>query len=138
MAFGILIFYVVGSLLPWPYASYVSSIPPFLLSLSMLLMPESPSRLITTGQIDEAYKSMQWLRGRNDVSQEFQIMKDNITKQQQQSNNQNMKLLSQPVMMPLFISLALMFFQQWCGINAIIFNIATIFSASKANLSGSY
>jgi hypothetical protein len=27
-----------------------------------------------------------------------------------------------------------MFFQQWCGINAVIFNTVTIFNAAKVNI----
>ena len=35
--------------------------------------------------------------------------------------------------MPLFINVSLMFFQQWCGVNAIIFNTVSIFRASGSH-----
>ena len=35
-------------------------------------------------------------------------------------------------MWPLALSLALMFFQQWCGVNAVIFYTVTIFREAKS------
>ena len=39
-------------------------------------------------------------------------------------------LLQTPILLPLFISTSLMFFQQWSGVNAIIFYTVTIFKAA--------
>jgi facilitated trehalose transporter len=43
-------------------------------------------------------------------------------------------MLSRPVIYPFFIVMSLMAFQQWSGVNAIIFYTVTIFRESKTEL----
>ena len=45
-------------------------------------------------------------------------------------------LLQRPVLLPMFISTSLMFFQQWSGVNAIIFYTVSIFKATDSDTIG--
>jgi facilitated trehalose transporter len=43
-------------------------------------------------------------------------------------------LMKRPVLAPLFISMSLMFFQQWCGVNAVIFYTVAIFHQAGSEI----
>lgn len=47
-------------------------------------------------------------------------------------------LFSGPVMKPLFVSLGLMLFQQFTGINAIVFYTVSIFQSAGSTIDGRY
>ena len=46
--------------------------------------------------------------------------------------------MRKPVMAPLLISLALMMFQQWCGVNAIIFYTVSIFTDAGTDIDSNF
>lgn len=68
------------------------------------------------------------------------MIRANVRRQQQQQHEEEVDeeaprlspLLRRPVLLPLFLSMSLMFFQQWCGVNAVIFYTVYIFSSASA------
>ncbi|KAK7069721.1 hypothetical protein SK128_004718 [Halocaridina rubra] len=76
-----------------------------------------------------------WFRGKEyDCESELQAAKENIQELQAQGKA-GIKVLNRPyILRPLLISLGLMFFQQLCGVNAILFNANTIFRDSGSSL----
>ena len=44
------------------------------------------------------------------------------------------QLLERPVMLPLFISTSLMFFQQWSGVNVVIYYTVYIFNEAESDI----
>jgi facilitated trehalose transporter len=44
------------------------------------------------------------------------------------------ELKSRPIWHPFLLCLVIMFFQQWSGINAVIFNTVTIFNAADVSI----
>lgn len=62
---GILLVYALGSLLPWRMVAATATLLPIAGFFVFIFLPESPVWLVNTGQVDEAKKSLMWLRGGN-------------------------------------------------------------------------
>ena len=62
-----LITYVVGAFIPWHHLSYFCAAFPVLLLFSMLLLPETPTWLITNDKEERAKKALSWLRGGRNI-----------------------------------------------------------------------
>lgn len=60
---GILVIYVLGSVLPWRVVAAVSTVLPLTGFILLAALPESPVWLVNQGNIDKARKSLLWLRG---------------------------------------------------------------------------
>ena len=75
---------------------------------------------------------------RTDIEAEFQRMKENQAKNSQQQQIQPRELLKGSVLKPLGISMGIMFFQQFTGINAMIFYTVSIFKSAGTTLDGRY
>ena len=72
-------------------------------------------------------------------SKELSLIKENIERNNATSGDDSSEakmapLLKRPVLLPLFLSMALMFFQQWCGVNAVIFYTVMIFSEAGSSI----
>jgi facilitated trehalose transporter len=137
MALGTLLCYVVGAFLPWHFLSYFCAAFPILMLTLIALLPESPAWLLTKGREEDAKRSLTWLRGGKDVMDELSRIQENIHRSATTSSSpvkSLRSLLKRPVLAPLFISMSLMFFQQWCGVNAVIFYTVTIFSEAGSSI----
>ena len=84
--------------------------------------------LITKGKIGEAEKALSWFRGGVDVKDELAEMQRGYQDQQKIGSVSFVKLVADKVyLQPFLLMLALMFFQQFSGINAVNFNMVSIF-----------
>lgn len=68
---GILLVYALGSLLPWRMVAATATLLPIAGFFVFIFLPESPVWLVNTGQVDEAKKSLMWLRGGNHTKVTF-------------------------------------------------------------------
>ncbi|KAI9559970.1 hypothetical protein GHT06_013978 [Daphnia sinensis] len=134
ISFGILIAYIVGALVEWQIMCFVIGSLPVVLGLAMLLMPETPSWLVSHNREPQAKDALQQLRGKyTNIESEFQRIKTNVNSQLPNASYAKI-LTSVHLMKPLLISLALMFFQQFSGINAIVFYSASVFQEAGSTL----
>ena len=101
----------------------------------MSLMPETPFYLMLKGREDLAQQSLQWLRGRNhDISKELNDIRDSANTQKNMGTLSISELFTNGVYVkPLLIMLFLMFLQQYCGINAVTFNLQKIFETANTS-----
>ncbi len=108
-----------------------------MLAVIMIFMPESPYYLVMKGRETEARKSLQWLRGAHyDIEEEYQEMVATHQKQQEIGTISFMEFVSKKVYIyPGFIMIMLMFFQQYAGINAVLFYLTDIFNKADVGLS---
>uniref|UniRef100_A0A670YHW8 Solute carrier family 2, facilitated glucose transporter member 8 n=1 Tax=Pseudonaja textilis TaxID=8673 RepID=A0A670YHW8_PSETE len=105
---GILGAYLAGMALEWRWLAVLSSIPPcFLLGL-MAFVPETPRFLLRQNRQSEAVAALQFLRG--------PLVDHDIAEFKNPS-----------IYKPFLIGVAMMFFQQASGINALMFYAETIF-----------
>ena len=67
-------------------------------------------------------KALTWLRGTSDVKEELEDIKRAFRQQQAIGNVSYIKLFADKVyLLPFLIMIALMFFQQCAGVNAVLF-----------------
>lgn len=128
--FGVLVSYVLGLVLEWNYLAIALAVFPILCAVSMFFMPESPRWQIQRGHREAALKAITFLNGNSvDAEGELQEMELAIQQQPKGSISWN-EVKSWAVIHPLLLSLALMFFQQWCGFNGVLFYGGDIFENS--------
>ncbi|CAD7006222.1 unnamed protein product [Ceratitis capitata] len=124
---GILFVYAIGAGLDVFWISLVCGLIPLVFGAIFVFMPESPTYLIIKNKDEDAIKSIQWLRGK-DYEYKAEVEELRETQEKIKENQVSWMVgLSRPVTRKaLFVSLGLMFFQQLCGINAVIFYSAKI------------
>ena len=136
---GLCVAYALGLVLDWRQLAWVGVMPCALLAgLAPLFMPESPRWLALEGRGTEAAAQLRRLRSPGaDVGRELSVMNADAAKNAAaeaaaaeggDTTSPLLHFFSPPLRRPLSIILALMVFQQLCGINAVFFSLSTIFS----------
>ena len=102
-------------------------------------MPESPPHLLSKKKDEQAQKSLQWLRGKHyNTTKELEVMKESLAREQAIGDISLKTMLTVDVYWkPFLIVMMLMFLQQFCGINAVIFYTQTIFIHAGTNIDAS-
>ncbi|KAH1023377.1 hypothetical protein HUJ04_012591 [Dendroctonus ponderosae] len=129
---GIFISYLFGVFLtPYKFTEFCACVP-LIFHILFMYQPETPSYLIKKGSYEEAKKSLIKLRGANyDVDSEFTRIEGGGLKENTQSATSLKDILTQrPVVKAVIICFALMFFQQFSGINVIIMYSSIIFQST--------
>lgn len=74
-----MISFSLGAYLDWRQLAMLVSVAPMMLFLTVIYIPETPSFLVLRGRDEEAYRSLQWLRGpHKNVELELETIKANI------------------------------------------------------------
>ena len=130
---GILLAFVLGMKLAWQMLALASAAVCTLAAVLMLFVPESPRFLALRDQHTEALEALQWLRGPEyDSDQEYyQIMAS--LNSQPKTRFSPRDLLSRSLYQPLLMSLGLMVFQQFSGVNNFILYTKPIFQTAGFN-----
>lgn len=135
---GILFIYAVGHLFTMQTYNIICGVLPLIFGAIFMWMPESPYYLMIDNQGESAANSMKWLRGpdyncENELN-EIRMEQETI----QQSRVSLLNALQKPsTKRGLMISLCLVVFVQFAGINAVIFYTANIFDMAKVDGSSS-
>lgn len=133
---GVLFAYLVGAVITdWRMLAVVCGVPVAIYGVLAFFVKESPTYLLKKGKEKEAREALQTLRGKEyNIESEFKMLCD---KQEWLNRNQvTLRDLKQPhILKPVIICLMIMFFQQASGINAVIFNLGTIFKEAGVGLS---
>lgn len=132
---GILFIYAIGAGLDVYAMSLVCGVVPLIFGSIFVFMPESPTYLVSKNNNESAIKSIQWLRGKDyNYNPELEELKATEEQIKQQSVSMGAALLRPVTLKALAISLGLMFFQQLCGINAVIFYSTDIFKDAETGI----
>lgn len=132
---GILVCFTVGMLIDWKDLAGIAVLMtlPFLL-IFIWIIPETPRWYVSKDKLEDCKKSLEWLRGsKQDITKEFDELVRN-QKEQVLKNETISDVFTRSNLKPLTICLTLMIFQQFSGINAVIFYTTSIFSDSKSTL----
>ena len=127
--------YLFGAFLNWNILAGIAAVPTILMAIFMFFMPETPTWLISQNKRSEAEQALKSLRGPgSDNDQELAQLQEE-TKSSQEGQGFSLKMYSQRQhMCTLLLSLGLMFFQQFSGINAVMFYSTDIFKESGSSI----
>ncbi len=134
---GILIVYTLGLYTNWRYLAVMSASIPTIMVCSILFMPESPRYLAIQGATSSAIVSLATLRNlpqdHPNVIKEYKEIEDRV-REDLILVKASCSDFKEPILYkPLILSISLMLFQQFCGINAVIFYTESIFQTSGYN-----
>lgn len=127
---GILYAYIFGKILSIVNYTIMCSLLPVAFVLIFSFQPETPIFYLKTSQYVKAVTTLKQLRSANyNIHTELAMMENSLT-----TTNLNFAaLINKRVMKAMAIALALMFFQQFGGVNAIIFYTSNIFNQAHIN-----
>lgn len=60
---GVCLSFIIGSMMHWKQVAALSAIIPFCAIIAVFFVPETPYWLVAQNRVDDAHKSLQWLRG---------------------------------------------------------------------------
>jgi len=136
--FGILMAYISNYLLremgnePWRFMLGVEGLPALLFFFLLFLVPRSPRYLVKINQIEEA-RSVLSLIEENDIEAEIEEIKDGLIL----GTSSSQKLLSRTYMKPISIAFLVAMFNQFSGINAILYYAPRIFELTGLSFADS-
>lgn len=136
--FGILMAYVSNYLLrsagaePWRWMLGIEGAPAFLYFALLFLIPESPRYLIKIGQVARARLVLEKII-KSSVDQQVEEIRLSLEKLSESTN----RLFSKRYFKPVSIAFLVAMFNQFSGINAILYYAPRIFELSGLNFSDS-
>ncbi|PIA30735.1 hypothetical protein AQUCO_05400084v1 [Aquilegia coerulea] len=110
----------------WRIALGIAGVPAVILFFGSLIITETPTSLIEREKFEQGKQTLRKIRGVENVDAEYDslVHASNVAKQVKAPFKKLMKPVSRP---PLIISVCLQVFQQFTGINAIIFYAPVLF-----------
>ena len=134
---GLLSSYLLGAWLDWRQLALVCGAAPLMLLVTVQYTPETPSYLVYCGKMEQATRSLQWLRGDAvDVTEELVTIKMNIERSREEKlTRPPCSTISSRLIKPVLLTCAVMFFTRFSGVIAFNFYAVTIFSQVFTQLS---
>lgn len=136
--FGILMAYISNYLLretgyePWRFMLGVEGLPALLFFFLLFMVPRSPRYLVKINQMDEA-RSVLSLIEENDIEAELKEIENGFNL----GKTSSMKLLSRNYIKPILIAFLVAMFNQFSGINAILYYAPRIFELTGLSFADS-
>ena len=110
----------------WRPMFYVGVIPACILLIGMFFMPETPRWLMSQGRHDESIRILNRIEGEEQAKISFRQMQEEIKRSEAEKSGWR-ELLQPWLRTPLIICIGIMFFQQFVGINTVIYYSPKIF-----------
>ncbi|GLU07486.1 hypothetical protein SLE2022_244420 [Rubroshorea leprosula] len=133
---GVSVSFIVGTVLTWRALALTGLIPSVILLIGLLFIPESPRWLAKTGRDKEFEAALQKLRGKDtDISNEAAEIQDYIETLEQLPKAKMLDLFQRRYSRSVIISVGLMIFQQFGGINGICFYVSNTFESAGVSSS---
>ncbi|HET8559951.1 MAG TPA: sugar porter family MFS transporter [Marmoricola sp.] len=134
---GILLAYIAGYLLHpvtnnWRWMLGIAIVPGAALAISMVFVPHSPRWLVKKGRVDEARKVLERTRTESDVDQELENISDVTEKESGWTVRDLFRSRVRPLML---VGIGLAVFQQFVGVNTVIYFASTILHYTGASTS---
>lgn len=135
---GVVYAYTIGAFVSWQLLAGLCAIPPAIYFVSVFFCKESPRFLLLKGKEEQAAAALQFFRGKHyHIQTELDMLRSSMDEARE--NKATFRdLLTPSVLKPLLISISLMFFQQFSGVNPVLFNLAIIFKDSGSTIKPAY
>lgn len=139
VSLGILIVHLCGTFLHWQQTATICSFFPLLCFVIIVLVPESPSWLLSKGDVEKAKEAFIWLRGNGpEAADELQDLVDKQARVKMEANANSWKNVHEQVtkmsfLRPLLVILVFFFVMQFSGVNIVIFYSVAIMKESLGN-----
>lgn len=111
----------------WRLSLGGAMVPALIITIGSLVLPDTPNSMIERGQIDEAKKKLRRVRGVEDVEEEFQDLVA-ASEASKQVEHPWTNLLQRKYRPHLTMAILIPFFQQFSGINVIMFYAPVLFN----------
>ncbi|KAF7837273.1 sugar transport protein 13-like [Senna tora] len=111
----------------WRISLAIAGVPALMLTVGALIVDDTPNSLIERGKLDEGKAVLRKIRGVENVEPEYLelVEASNVAKQVKSPFKNLLKRKNRP---PLVIAIFLQIFQQFTGINAIMFYAPVLFN----------
>ncbi|KAF8786548.1 Facilitated trehalose transporter Tret1 like protein [Argiope bruennichi] len=130
---GIMLSSTLGKFLPWDWVAIGGSVLAIMALLCMLPFPESPRWLVMHNKQADAVHAVNFLYGNTNDPSVNELLSESLTVSTR--NSLTMREIWHPTFYkPAFLSIALMFFQQFSGSNAILYYTVSIFKEAKSSV----
>lgn len=113
----------------WRLSLALAGVPGVMLFVGALLLPDTPNSLIERGKLERGEHVLQRIRGTKDVTVELEDIVDAVNVSRTIKNPWG-TILRRRYRPQLIISILIPIFQQWVGINAIIFYAPQLFETT--------
>lgn len=110
----------------WRPMFYAGILPALILLIGMFCMPESPRWLMSKGRKQEAMLILNKIEGHGAAEEVAHSINEEIEKSKNEISKWS-ELIKPTLRTPLFIAIGIMFFQQFVGINTVIYYSPKIF-----------
>ncbi len=125
---GILLVYLLGIPLGWRALAAVGLLLPIVAVVFSLRIPETPRYFLLKGRKQDTLKTLAWLRGPGvDIEDECRDIEESLDPDDTMSWSEFKK---PELLQPLKVAVGLMFFQQFSGINVVMFYTVSIFESA--------
>ncbi|KAG9145716.1 hypothetical protein Leryth_011158 [Lithospermum erythrorhizon] len=128
---GVSVAFILGTKLRWRILALTGVAPCVVLLLGLFIIPESPRWLARRGQQKEFEAALRKLRGpNNDITEESAEIKDYVETLERLPKAQIFDLFQRRYLLSVIVGVGLMVFQQFGGINGIVFYLTSIFESA--------
>jgi sugar porter (SP) family MFS transporter len=132
---GILLAYIAGFLLHpvtynWRWMLGIAVVPGAALAISMVFVPHSPRWLVKKGRVEEARKVLERTRTDSDIDAELENIQDVTEKESSWTVRDLFRSKVRPLIV---IGIGLAVFQQFVGVNTVIYFASTILHYTGAS-----
>uniref|UniRef100_A0A1I8PSJ8 Major facilitator superfamily (MFS) profile domain-containing protein n=1 Tax=Stomoxys calcitrans TaxID=35570 RepID=A0A1I8PSJ8_STOCA len=136
MQSGILYVYIIGPYVSYQILQWSCLAIPIVFDVCFVFMPESPYYLMGKKRQEDAQKSLQFLRGQSAAGVQSEMSLIQMALDEAQANKGSFRDLfgSNGNRQALFITSGLLVFQQFCGIDVVLFNAQSIFTNTGTDL----
>ncbi|CAH0380680.1 unnamed protein product [Bemisia tabaci] len=134
---GFLQEYIIGPYVSYQMLIYINLVAPVVYVLTFIWIPESPYYYLNKGKKQEATEALHWFRGKPDrefINKEIIAIEESVLEAQANKGRYIDLFRSRGSLLGLYLSCALVAFQQLSGINVILFYCQTIFEQAGASL----
>ncbi|XP_050294865.1 facilitated trehalose transporter Tret1-like [Anthonomus grandis grandis] len=135
MIIGMLIINIIGSYMSIRNTALVSAALSPIFFVLFWFMPDSPYYLVMKGKMDEATKSLKFLRQQKDVSSELNQVVEAVREEKEQTGKWYELFSIESNRKAVIIVFGLRAIQQFSGTTVIMFYAKSIFHEASANLS---